>query len=661
MNFKLLFTTCIISVQIQAFSWQSDSLKTTELSNIEVKVFEKSRQKLNSPDAFSLLTDKLISPTNGTSFLSGLNTQAGVRMEERSPGSYRIAIRGSSLRAPFGVRNIKVYWNQIPFTDAGNNTYLSLLEPDLFRQIIITKGPGGGLYGPGTGGTILFNSGFDLKNKIKFQTLYSSLGGLKTSIDINVGDAFKNHRIYASQWQQNGFRIQSAIKKQWISYEFNQTFGTAGAINLTSYYGDLAYQTPGGLTLKQYQDNPINARPAAGIFKSAVDQQATFKLKSFGIGTQISNQFNSKWAWNFINAFQYNQVENPTIRNYELRVEPNFSSRAVIHRKGKINIDGGFEWQSGQFESQTFGNKKGIKDTLQLIQNTHLEQLTTFLQADYEVNGQWIFTLSGSLNGYWTQYMNQESIFSPRAAIVRKLGLHQSISAKIAQGYSPPSIAEMRPSSGIINTNLKAEKGWNKEISWKGESNNKTFNWDLTAYLFNLSETIVVRRAADGSDYFANVGNTTQKGLELTTSWKAHKYLLINNSTTWQDFRFTDYTSAGKTYNGNFLTGTSPFQNSFLMIFNHPSGFSWNQQYLFSDYLYLNDANTDRLPANRIWNSKISYQKTNATWAWELWLAFENILNETYSLGPDLNAAGGRYYNAAPGRNFSIGLKINAF
>jgi iron complex outermembrane receptor protein len=244
---------------------------------------------------------------------------------------------------------------------------------------------------------------------------------------------------------------------------------------------------------------------------------------------------------------------------------------------------------------------------------------------------------------------------------VRKLGLHQSITAKIAQGYSPPSIAEMRPSAGIINTNLKAEKGWNKEIAWKGESNDKSFNWDLTAYLFNLNETIVVRRAADGSDYFANVGETTQKGLELTTTWKAHKYLLVNNSTTWQDFRFTDYTTAGKTYNGNFLTGTSPFQNSFLAIYNHPSGFSWNQQYIFSDYLYLNDANTDQMPAYRIWNTKISYQKSNRKFGWELWFALENILNETYSLGPDLNAAAGRYYNAAPGRNFSIGLKINTY
>ena len=52
-----------------------------------------------------------------TSILETLNTIPGVRMESRGDGgSRRISIRGSSLRAPFGVRNVKMYWNGIPVT-----------------------------------------------------------------------------------------------------------------------------------------------------------------------------------------------------------------------------------------------------------------------------------------------------------------------------------------------------------------------------------------------------------------------------------------------------------------------------------------------------------------------------------------------------------------
>ncbi|MFM7021239.1 MAG: TonB-dependent receptor plug domain-containing protein, partial [Aquirufa sp.] len=97
---------------------------TQELANVEVHVLEQNRTRLSSPDAFNLLPAKDIQAVHGNSFTAALNTQPGVRLEERSPGSYRVAIRGSSLRAPFGVRNVKIYWNNIPFTDAGNNSYL---------------------------------------------------------------------------------------------------------------------------------------------------------------------------------------------------------------------------------------------------------------------------------------------------------------------------------------------------------------------------------------------------------------------------------------------------------------------------------------------------------------------------------------------------------
>ena len=79
-------------------------------------------------------------------------------MEERSPGSYRFNLRGSSLRSPFGVRNVKVYFNDIPITDPGGHTYLNQLGYYNFNSIEIIKGPGSSLYGAGTGGVLLVES-----------------------------------------------------------------------------------------------------------------------------------------------------------------------------------------------------------------------------------------------------------------------------------------------------------------------------------------------------------------------------------------------------------------------------------------------------------------------------------------------------------------------
>ncbi|MBL0337036.1 MAG: TonB-dependent receptor [Chitinophagaceae bacterium] len=42
-----------------------------------------------------------------------------------------------------------------------------------------------------------------------------------------------------------------------------------------------------------------------------------------------------------------------------------------------------------------------------------------------------------------------------------------------------------------------------------------------------------------------------------------------------------------------------------------------------------------------------------------LYAGVENLLDETYSLGNDINAAAGRYYNAAAGRSFYAGVVFN--
>jgi len=36
----------------------------------------------------------------------------------------------------------------------------------------------------------------------------------------------------------------------------------------------------------------------------------------------------------------------------------------------------------------------------------------------------------------------------------------------------------------------------------------------------------------------------------------------------------------------------------------------------------------------------------------------DNLLNQSYSLGNDLNAVGNRYYNPAPGRNYFGGISL---
>ena len=113
-----LFTKNIISGEPNNIVLKlTDSL----LSPITVQAYERNTTLNNIPVSVSILSKADLDRYNNTTLVQAVNTVPGVKMDERSPGSYRLSIRGNLLRSPFGVRNVKVYWNGLPFTDASRS------------------------------------------------------------------------------------------------------------------------------------------------------------------------------------------------------------------------------------------------------------------------------------------------------------------------------------------------------------------------------------------------------------------------------------------------------------------------------------------------------------------------------------------------------------
>src|SRR5690606_20735708 len=111
------------------FSHASFAQDTTRvLDEVRIEAFRYDRSLLDVPVSADLVSGNHLTRFNNASLLPAVNLVSGVRMEERSPGSYRLSIRGSLMRSPFGVRNVKVYWKGLPLTDGGGNTYINLLD-----------------------------------------------------------------------------------------------------------------------------------------------------------------------------------------------------------------------------------------------------------------------------------------------------------------------------------------------------------------------------------------------------------------------------------------------------------------------------------------------------------------------------------------------------
>ena len=110
-GFMLLSGLCGGSVYGQDSAEDSEQTEKdgiTELESMEIIGHFNTRRILGFTAAAQSLSSDDIEFQQTTTLLPAINSVPGLRMEQRSPGSYRLAMRGSLIRSPFGIRNVKI-------------------------------------------------------------------------------------------------------------------------------------------------------------------------------------------------------------------------------------------------------------------------------------------------------------------------------------------------------------------------------------------------------------------------------------------------------------------------------------------------------------------------------------------------------------------------
>jgi iron complex outermembrane recepter protein len=649
------------------------------LNEVVIQAYGYNRPAEEVPAAVAVVSQKDFERFNNSSLLPTANTIPGVRMEERSPGSYRFSIRGSLLRSPFGVRNVKVYWNGLPFTDGGGNTYLNLLDFSAIGSMEIIKGPGGSLYGAGTGGVILLQTPPNTESKLQLSTIVGSYGLQRYLLSAQAHSTNTDVRFQYSHQQADGYREQTAMQRDGLHGDLSFRLSPSHTLSSTLFYTDLFYETPGGLNKTQFDADPKQARPPSPVARGAVEQKAAVTNKTGYIGFIDDFQWNEAWSTQTGIYGSITSFENPTIRNFESRDEQNFGVRMqtqyVVEKSIKSKITFGGEYQYFNSPITVYGNTYGVKDTVQTDDKLKSNLFLFFGQAEFDLPHQFYLTLGASATflkyGFTTLYpipdieqnRNFDPEISPRIALLKKFN-SISIYGSVSRGFSPPSLAEVRPSAGTYNNGLNPERGINYEIGFRGNLAKRQIHYELSAYQFKLDETIVIQRTADGAEYFVNAGRTSQRGLEAKVSWTPSLTsgfitgFTLWSSYTYNHYRFEDYENDGKDYSGNSLTGVAPtifIGGLDLTIRKIYANITAN----YTDAIPLNDANTEYASEYFLLGGRVGYRSVvGKNFGLEIFTGVDNALDKRYSLGNDLNAVGGRYYNAAALRNFYVGLKL---
>jgi len=557
---SVLLLLIVMMTQV-ADAQHTDSLQLKDsLQEVKVQAFLSDKTWKDVPAAISLISTKQLEQISTTTLLPAVNAIPGVRMEERSPESYRLSIRGSTLRSPFGVRDVKVYWNDIPLTDAAGNTYLNLVDVSQVTSAEIIKGPSASMYGAGTGGVLLLQS-LQPFSPIPSNAYHSTLLGGSYNLINEQSNWTHQQSNFSSILQQahiqcDGYRQQSASQRDDIKWD-GQYHWNDQQFKWVLFYADQYYQTPGGLTKAQMLADPQSARPPAGTTPGAVQQQAAIYNKTLYGGLNHSYTISPTLSTTTSLMLNHTSFTNPAILDYENRDETNTAFRTALiwqtHiAKASLQWINGGEWVYNHSRIDDYGNNKGVKDTVQIKSDLYANQWFAFSQAQLSLAG---FTL--------------------------------------------------------------------------------------------------------------NAGNISEKGIELWVRWHIIKQqsgwirsLYIWSSYAYQPYYFGTYIQGTSNYSGHAVTGV-PRNNEVTGIeLENISHDFLNIQYGATAALPLNDANDEYAAAYHLLQAKLGKQFHTGKCTIQVFIGGDNLLNENYSLGDDINAAARRFYNPAAKRNFYTGISM---
>jgi iron complex outermembrane recepter protein len=651
-----------------------------------------------------------------SSIEQGMNLVPGVRFESRGPGgSRRLAIRGSFLRSPFGVREVKAYLDDAPLTSPDGSTPLELIDPISVNRTEILKGPCASEYGPVSNGVVRFVSGtasllsdlafrkelrpYDNTQKGAGGYLHQTVGAygyLRSAAQFNWNEQLS--LTYVRQ-RYAGYRDQESNAKDFLQLQGEQPFKRHKFTeSLLLYQG--TWGLPGSLDRAQVASDPRQALPIS----KALDAHVSRSHLRITLGDlfPFGNEMYLHTTAYFHLAVKVNPFGTSAFnQGYKIENSQGLGGRTIWTKAlGQLELRLGAEYQVELVDGKQFENILGSPGALQIGALTRSTQTHAFAEIK-RVSGS--SSLTGQASIAQVRY-NQQHAYSALAPIAEGKSQLSPVAAgslqwgycpsnhqplfflKAATSYAPPALLEITDSVGRMRSDLKPESGINFE--WRGVSDfwGKKLHGEANFYHHSIWNTIVPLNLSNGRIDYQNQGRTTQMGVEAMLEYRKYfsrinhpnfhtRQIHFQMSGAYQYYYFNDYALNGESFRGKMIPGVPRCTWNALVdiaLFSKIPDLQLTTQVVGKSYL--ENANTASQPTYCLLNMKLmqdinfirdrslgfseignySYQFVTAKIT--PFAGINNLLNTQYTNFPQLNAAANRYYNPAPGRNWYAGL-----
>jgi iron complex outermembrane recepter protein len=608
----------------------------------------------------------------------------------------RISIRGFGARSAFAVRGIKILIDGIPQTLPDGQGQLTNLELGEVDRIEVLRGSASALFGNASGGVIsIWTRSPDverLHEEARFVAGRFGEGSGRTwnkwqsttSMRIGAGSA----QLTMSRLDYEGQRDHSAADQRVLNARLRLPIADSWSLMLVTDVGhNPRADNPGSLTLAELQANrdaapALNRNRNAGKAVTQIQSGATVRRTMANGGEAAVTIFGLT-----------RDLENPITTTYIDLDRVDYGARAsatyplplgsLVHR-----LTAGFDFQRQRDDRQNFiylntPGDSATRDTVRsLDQLEHVTEFGPFVQSALELSPR--TTILAGLRYDWVKFAVRDRLITGMnpddsgerlmRASSASLGIainpssSATVYGNIGSSFETPTTTELAnaPSgAGGFNTGLKPQHAWNVELGARGSLDGR-LAYGVALFQADVRDALIPYEIAAPRFFYRNAGSTRHRGMELSGDLSVAPGLSLGAAWTYSDYRFRKYsfTDEAGTHvlDGRALTGI-PDNWLHVMVRAQPPAFAggWAevQQTYSSGYPVSDLANTRTAPW---WSTNVRAGWDGKAGSTRLapFIGINNAFNHRYVSSVVINAARGRFYEPAPGRNVYLGLSVGA-
>jgi iron complex outermembrane recepter protein len=715
--YKQLVKNCseMLSVKLKAGSQKLDEVEITATSNSNKSILYQptSIVKLNEVElkrGTGLFLDDAINANVPGVFMERRTVSAGQQFNIRGYGN---GARGTNgVNSNFDGQGSKVYLNGIPITDAEGITLMDDIDFGSVGNVEVTKGPAGTLYGLAIAGVVNLKTVRAEKGKVVIGQDYmaGSYGLQRLTSHVQIGGERSSLLVNYGNQDFDGFMIHTASHKDFVNVVGEFQPNDKQSISTYFGYSNSYDQRNGELTIGQYDTLNYSGNPAY------INNNAHSNIISFRGGFGHTYRFNKQIS-NTTTVFGSGVNNNvSSAGGWTDKFPVNYGLRSTVDMKfelsEKFRLSGITGTEMQRQDASTVGYNM-VKDSANLSgyniigsmksnQATITKTASVFtewtLTMPYDISftaGVGMSNMYIELNDrfyvaannkpvtkiptkYKTSYNN---MMSPHFALNKVFSKQLSAYASYSTGYKAPvSSYFFIPTTGALNTGLKAESGTQIEIGTKGSLLKDKLQYQVAVFeakFANKMTAIAVPlnppSVGTAYTYVANGGAQDNKGLEVLIKYTAYqsttnffKSIKPFANFCYSDFKYTDYRfqtlNATKTaivevdYSGKAVAGVAPITANGGIDVLTKIGLYLNASYNYRDAMPFTSDGVNKTKSYSLLNAKIGFRKVfakhidadvffganNITGSQYYYMVFLNQLPDAYMPAPyEINYFGG--------------------